>query len=100
MRAVLVKNATIWTGHVDRLEVLKGDIFLNGGLIVGVGVVKQLVLNLHEHNIVDAQVCVTLAVEMFVSHSFLQGAWVSATALSFQGEERKIVHRSFEPRDS
>ncbi|KAJ6577348.1 carbohydrate esterase family 9 protein [Mycena capillaripes] len=54
-RAVLVKNATIWTGRVDGLEVLKGDIFMDGGIIVDVGVFKQSVLDLHKHDIVDAQ---------------------------------------------
>ncbi|KAJ7039580.1 hypothetical protein C8F04DRAFT_1085776 [Mycena alexandri] len=53
--AVLVKNATIWTGRVDGLEVLKGDIFLDGGIIVAVGVVKQSLLDQHRHDIVDAQ---------------------------------------------
>ncbi|KAJ7746634.1 hypothetical protein B0H16DRAFT_1556562 [Mycena metata] len=53
--AVLVKNATIWTGRVDGLEVLKGDIFLDGGIIVAVGVVKKSLLDQHKHDIVDAQ---------------------------------------------
>ncbi|KAJ6595658.1 composite domain of metallo-dependent hydrolase [Mycena vulgaris] len=54
-RAVLVKNATIWTGRVDGLEVLKGDIFMDGGIIVATGVVEQSLLDLHEHDVVDAQ---------------------------------------------
>ncbi|KAF7375144.1 Carbohydrate esterase family 9 protein [Mycena sanguinolenta] len=54
-RAVLVKNATIWTGRVDGLEVLKGDIFMDGGIVVSVGVIEQSVLDSHEHDIVDAQ---------------------------------------------
>ncbi|KAF7330339.1 Carbohydrate esterase family 9 protein [Mycena venus] len=54
-RAVLVKNATIWTGRVDGLEVLRGDIFMDGGIIVAVGVVEKSVLDSHEHDVVDAQ---------------------------------------------
>ncbi|KAJ6468464.1 hypothetical protein C8R45DRAFT_1018898 [Mycena sanguinolenta] len=54
-RAVLVKNATIWTGRVDGLEVLKGDIFMDGGIIVGVGVIGQSVLDSHEYDMVDVQ---------------------------------------------
>ncbi|KAJ7183115.1 hypothetical protein C8R46DRAFT_1158955 [Mycena filopes] len=53
-RAVLVKNATIWTGRVDGLEILKG-------IIVAVGAVKQALLDLYDHDTVDAQ----------------QGAWVT-----------------------
>jgi hypothetical protein len=59
-RAVLVRNATIWTGRVDGLEVLKGDIFMSGGLIVATGVIDQSLLNLHVHDVLDAQVCASL----------------------------------------
>ncbi|KAJ7078078.1 hypothetical protein C8R44DRAFT_896061 [Mycena epipterygia] len=54
-RAVLVKNATIWTGRVDGLEILKGDIFMAGGIITAVGVVKKSLLDLYEHDVLDAQ---------------------------------------------
>ncbi|KAJ7485567.1 amidohydrolase-domain-containing protein [Mycena latifolia] len=54
-RAVLVKNATIWTGRVDGLEVLKGDIFMDGGIIVAVGVVEQSLLDSVGHDTIDAQ---------------------------------------------
>ncbi|KAJ7510331.1 hypothetical protein B0H11DRAFT_1958549 [Mycena galericulata] len=54
-RAVLVRNATIWTGRVDGLEVLKGEIFMDGGIIVALGVIEQALLDLHEHETVDAQ---------------------------------------------
>ncbi|KAF8207208.1 hypothetical protein K438DRAFT_1714110 [Mycena galopus ATCC 62051] len=54
-RAVLVKNATIWTGRVDGFEVLKGDIFMDGGIIVALGAVKQSILDAHqEYDILDA----------------------------------------------
>ncbi|KAJ7116354.1 hypothetical protein C8R44DRAFT_792267 [Mycena epipterygia] len=54
-RSVLVKNATIWTGRADGYEVLKGDIYMDGGIIVAAGVVKKSLLDLHEHDVVDAQ---------------------------------------------
>ncbi|KAJ7242763.1 composite domain of metallo-dependent hydrolase [Mycena haematopus] len=54
-RAVLVKNATIWTGRVDGLEILKGDIFMDGGIVVAVGVIEQSVLDSHEYDLVDAR---------------------------------------------
>jgi hypothetical protein len=32
--SVLIKNATIWTGRVDGLEIIKsGDVYLKNGLI-------------------------------------------------------------------
>lgn len=75
-RAVLIKNATIWTGRVEGLEVLKGDIFMDGGIIVAVGVIEQSVLDLHEHDIVDAQVC-NMEQSWFSCSDPLQGAWVT-----------------------
>ncbi|KAJ7220031.1 hypothetical protein GGX14DRAFT_585165, partial [Mycena pura] len=54
-RAVLVKNATIWTGLVDGFEVLKGDIFTDAGIIIQVGTINQSLLDLNEHDIVDAK---------------------------------------------
>lgn len=36
-RSTLVKNATIWTGGVNGLEIVKGDILLDKGLIKAVG---------------------------------------------------------------
>ncbi|KAJ7691755.1 hypothetical protein B0H17DRAFT_1062568 [Mycena rosella] len=54
-RAVLVKNATIWTGRVDGLEILKGDIFMDGGIVVRTGVVEESLLASREHDVVDAR---------------------------------------------
>ncbi|KAJ6500083.1 hypothetical protein C8R47DRAFT_1110364 [Mycena vitilis] len=54
-RAVLIKNATIWTGRMQGIEVVKGDLFMNGGIIVDVGTVKQSVLDLYEHDVLDAE---------------------------------------------
>ncbi|KAJ7454819.1 hypothetical protein FB451DRAFT_1517602, partial [Mycena latifolia] len=54
-RAVLLKNATIWTGRVDGLEILKGDVFMTGGIIVAVGAVEKSLLDLHEHDTLDAK---------------------------------------------
>ncbi|KAJ7178858.1 hypothetical protein C8R43DRAFT_871685 [Mycena crocata] len=54
-RPVLVRNATIWTGRVDGLEIIKGDILMNGGIIVATGVVEQSVLDSHDYDTVDVQ---------------------------------------------
>ncbi|KAI0062927.1 composite domain of metallo-dependent hydrolase [Artomyces pyxidatus] len=60
-KPVLIRNATIWTGHVEGLETLFGDILLADGLIKAVGEVDAAHLAAYEDlATVDAQ-----------------GAWVS-----------------------
>ncbi|KAL0956530.1 hypothetical protein HGRIS_002671 [Hohenbuehelia grisea] len=38
---VLIKNATVWTGRVSGLEIIKGDVLLDKGLIKAIGTVKE-----------------------------------------------------------
>ncbi|KAI0367317.1 carbohydrate esterase family 9 protein [Pilatotrama ljubarskyi] len=40
-KPTLIKNATIWTGRVDGLEILHGDILLDGGLIKRIGHIES-----------------------------------------------------------
>ncbi|KAJ3769241.1 hypothetical protein FB446DRAFT_227416 [Lentinula raphanica] len=47
-RPTLIKNATIWTGNVDGLEVVLGDLLLDRGIIQAVGQVPVNVLNAYE----------------------------------------------------
>lgn len=35
--ATLIKNATIWTGRVDGLEIIQGDVLLDQGLVKAIG---------------------------------------------------------------
>ncbi len=44
-----LQNATIWTGGVNGLEVLHGDILLDGGIIKRVGVIESDVLAHYSH---------------------------------------------------
>lgn len=44
-KPILIRNATIWTGNVDGLEVVKGDIFVDRGIIKAVGSVGRELLN-------------------------------------------------------
>ncbi|KAK0457772.1 uncharacterized protein EV420DRAFT_1271277 [Desarmillaria tabescens] len=46
-KATLLKNATIWTGRVNGLEVVRGDILLDKGIIKAVGVVEYDALAAH-----------------------------------------------------
>ncbi|TDL21725.1 carbohydrate esterase family 9 protein [Rickenella mellea] len=47
-RPTLIKNATIWTGHVKGLDIVKGDVLLDQGLIKAYGKVDQNVLDKFE----------------------------------------------------
>ncbi|KAH8116643.1 composite domain of metallo-dependent hydrolase [Phellopilus nigrolimitatus] len=40
-KATLVKNATIWTGRIDGLEIIKGDLLLDKGIIKAIGHVGE-----------------------------------------------------------
>ncbi|KAJ3740867.1 hypothetical protein DFH05DRAFT_1528666 [Lentinula detonsa] len=54
-KPTLIKNATIWTGNVDGLEVIAGDLLLDKGMISAVGEVPAHVLNgFHHLSIIDA----------------------------------------------
>ncbi|KAI0085133.1 carbohydrate esterase family 9 protein [Irpex rosettiformis] len=72
-KPMLLKNATIWTGQVEGLEIVKGDILLHNGLIKELGVIEHFdtnedievvdvhgawitpgVVDLHSHLAVDA----------------------------------------------
>lgn len=55
-RPTLIRNATIWTGQDNGLDIIKGDILLDGGIIKGIGHIsrnqlKSFQANLH---VVDA----------------------------------------------
>lgn len=52
-KATLITNATIWTGRNDGLEIIKGDILLDNGLMKAVGVIpKSLVKQYREDDLV------------------------------------------------
>ncbi|KAI0690094.1 carbohydrate esterase family 9 protein [Cytidiella melzeri] len=40
-KTTLIRNATIWTGLVEGLEIIKGDILLHNGLIKELGVIEN-----------------------------------------------------------
>ncbi|THH01236.1 hypothetical protein EW145_g6949 [Phellinidium pouzarii] len=61
-KPTLIKNATIWTGRVNGLEIIKGDILLDRGLIKGVGPISADVL----HNLDEELITIDA-----------KGAWVS-----------------------
>lgn len=44
-----IRNATIWTGHMQGLEAIKGDIFLNEGIIRSVGHIPAQLLLTHKN---------------------------------------------------
>ncbi|PBK99152.1 carbohydrate esterase family 9 protein [Armillaria gallica] len=62
-KATLLKNATIWTGRVNGLEVVRGDILLDKGIIKAVGVI-------------DPDALAAYTVQDLVTHD-VGGAWIS-----------------------
>ncbi|GJE95451.1 carbohydrate esterase family 9 protein [Phanerochaete sordida] len=62
-KPTLIKNATIWTGRLNGLEILEGDILLQNGLVKSVGVLDDTSLaNLRAEDLVEIDA---------------NGAWVS-----------------------
>lgn len=59
-KPVFLRNATIWTGRLDGLEVIRGDIFIDKGIIKAVGQVARSLLGSSDISIVDAQVDIVL----------------------------------------
>lgn len=55
-KPVLVRNATIWTGQIDGLEVVQGDILLDKGIIKAVGQVARSLLGSPDISILDVKV--------------------------------------------
>ncbi|KAF8827240.1 hypothetical protein HHX47_DHR5001074 [Lentinula edodes] len=51
----LIKNATIWTGNVQGLEIILGDLLLDKGMIQAVGEIPGHLLNTYHHlSVIDA----------------------------------------------
>ncbi|KAJ4479027.1 hypothetical protein J3R30DRAFT_3403875 [Lentinula aciculospora] len=48
-KPTLIKNATMWTGNMDGLEVIPGDLLLDKGMIQAVGEVPAHILNTYHH---------------------------------------------------
>lgn len=57
-KQLLIRNATLWTGRVQGMEVVKGDLLLDWGLIVAVGEVAEGLLR-DDRSTVDANGCVS-----------------------------------------
>jgi hypothetical protein len=53
-RPILIKNATIWTGHLQRPDILQGDIFIDGGILKSVGRIDNASIS-DNVQIIDAQ---------------------------------------------
>lgn len=55
-KPTLIRNATMWTGDVDGLEIIKGDLLMEGGIIKAVGSVDAGLLKRYEtYESVDAK---------------------------------------------
>ncbi|EIM86583.1 composite domain of metallo-dependent hydrolase [Stereum hirsutum FP-91666 SS1] len=55
-KPTLIRNATLWTGAVDGLETIRGDLLMEGGIIKAVGNVDAGLLKQHEaYESIDAK---------------------------------------------
>lgn len=54
---ILLRNAKIWTGRVEGLEVIEGDLFMDRGIIKAVGKVDHSLLAAHDNLVtIDVEV--------------------------------------------
>ena len=53
-RATLIKNVTLWTGARNGTEIVYGDIFLDKGLVQGIGYIPELLYADRDTDVVDA----------------------------------------------
>ena len=53
--ATLIKNATLWTGRANGHEVVIGNLLLDKGIIKGIGVIEQSVIEAYD-NLVEIDV--------------------------------------------
>lgn len=51
-RPTLLRNATIWTGGINGLEIVEGDLLLDRGLIKAVGKIQQNVLQTYTTDLI------------------------------------------------
>ena len=81
---VWIRNATIWTGRVQGLEVIQGDVFLMNGIIKAVGHVDLRPMGLDSLNgieILDAR------------GAYVTPGYVCCHRLPFSSELKRLAHR-------
>lgn len=55
-KPVLIKGAKIWTGRVQGMEVVSGDVLLDGGIIKAVGIVEDGLVRSYGEELVTVDV--------------------------------------------
>ena len=53
-RPTLIKNVTLWTGARNGTEIVYGDIFLDKGLVQGIGYIPEMLYTGRDTDVVDA----------------------------------------------
>lgn len=61
-RPILIRNASLWTGHLQGLEVVQGDLYIDNGLIKVVGHVDPNSIDPDNVHVLDAHGYVALQV--------------------------------------
>ncbi|EIW61570.1 composite domain of metallo-dependent hydrolase [Trametes versicolor FP-101664 SS1] len=91
-RPTLIKNATLWTGARNGSEIVYGDIFLDKGLVRGIGYIPEALYADRETDVVDARGgWVTPGIVDIHTHLGVISAPVTAGALDFSSAHGPIV---------
>ncbi|KAI9064852.1 composite domain of metallo-dependent hydrolase [Trametes sanguinea] len=91
-RPTLIKNATLWTGARNGTEVVYGDIFLDKGLIRGIGDIPEIVYANKDTYVVDARGgWVTPGLVDLHSHLGLMSAPITAGALDYSSSHGPVL---------
>ncbi|KAL7282640.1 hypothetical protein ACG7TL_004113 [Trametes sanguinea] len=91
-RPTLIKNATLWTGARNGTEVVYGDIFLDKGLIRGIGDIPEALYANKDTYVVDAHGgWVTPGLVDLHSHLGLMSAPITAGALDYSSSHGPIL---------
>ncbi|EJF62302.1 composite domain of metallo-dependent hydrolase [Dichomitus squalens LYAD-421 SS1] len=91
-RATLIKNVTLWTGARNGTEVVYGDIFLDKGLVQGIGYIPEWDYSKHNTDVVDANGSwVTPGLVDLHSHVGLVSAPVTAGALELDSPNGPVL---------
>ncbi|KAH9855025.1 composite domain of metallo-dependent hydrolase [Lenzites betulinus] len=91
-RPTLLKNATLWTGARNGSEIVYGDIFLDNGLVRGIGYIPEALYADRDVDVVDAHgAWVTPGIVDIHTHLGLISAPVTAGALDFSSAHGPIL---------
>ncbi|KAI0722347.1 composite domain of metallo-dependent hydrolase [Cerioporus squamosus] len=91
-RPTLIKNVTLWTGARNGTEIVYGDIYLDKGLVQGIGYIPEVLYANKDTEVVDARGgWVTPGLIDLHSHAGLVSAPITAGALELDSPNGPIL---------